>query len=33
VSRGYVDAKLAELAKFQNQLETMYARWEALLQK
>ena len=28
-----IDAKLAELAKFQNQLETMYARWEALLQK
>ena len=28
-----VDAKLAELAKFQNQLETMYARWEQLLEK
>ena len=28
-----IDSKLAELAKFQNQLETMYARWEALLQK
>jgi ATP-binding cassette subfamily F protein uup len=28
-----IDAKLAELAKFQNQLETMYARWEQLLEK
>ncbi|MDO8272615.1 MAG: ATP-binding cassette domain-containing protein, partial [Gammaproteobacteria bacterium] len=28
-----IDAKLAELAKFQSQLETMYARWEQLLEK